>query len=214
LRPTRFSLPFLLSAIGALLLARSAAGPLLVARGFQGTYFANANWAPPAVSSRIDPRLSFGNNERISLPAQVPFSATWQGVVRVRQAMPQQTFYLRGKHATGELWVDGVQVVRLEPPDDEASWRAPWPAGTHRLTVRLAAAGETVSSFDAGFVTASGSKLPFDEDAVLTRSIPEWRVVIDRIVRPLSVVMTYALFVISAVAIIRVVALIAPPEEQ
>ncbi|MSO55915.1 MAG: hypothetical protein EXQ55_03195 [Acidobacteria bacterium] len=201
----------------ALLLIKPITGSLLlIDRGMEADYFANAQWAPPAERStdypgrtftRIDRRLEFGAPGSPDLPlyffndstrfnfyqpgepdrGKLPFSATWNGYVWSRAAEDRRTFYLRGKGVTAELWVDGAQAVRLEPPAEEALDRARWPAGMRRLTVRVSSQSGGGRRFEAGFVDAKGTKTPFSQSELTTRAFAPRRIIIDRTGRFLGV---------------------------
>lgn len=200
----------------ALLLIKIAGSLLLIERGMEAEYFANAQWAPPAEQStdypgrpftRIDGRLVFGAPGSPDLPLYffndssrfnffqpgepdrntLPFSATWKGHVWSRAAEDRRALYLRGRGVTAELWVDGAQMVRLEPPAEEALERARWPAGMRRLIVRVSSQPGGGRQFEAGFVDGNGTKTPFSQSELVTRAFAPWRIVSDRIVRFLSV---------------------------
>jgi hypothetical protein len=158
-----------------LMLKLLAAAFILVDRGFDADYFANAQWAPPS-SPRIDRRLTF------DVPGDKDFSVAWRGYQRAPQSENRRTFYLRGTGVTAELWVDGVQVVHLGPTAGEAVDRAPWPAGLRRLTVRLSVGQGTRRVFDAGFIDGDGNRTPLDASNVTVRPYVRWRLYADEIV--------------------------------
>ena len=77
-----------------------------------------------------------------------------RGYFWVRSPQDRQNFYLAGKNVIGELWIDGTEAVRLEPPSNEAVASAPWPSGMRRLTIRVS--GGSAQRAEAGVVDASG----------------------------------------------------------
>src|SRR5207253_8398771 len=71
-----------------------------------------------------------------------------RGYFWVRSPQDRQNFYLAGKNVIGELWIDGTEAVRLEPPSNEAVASAPWPSGMRRLTIRVS--GGSAQRVEAG----------------------------------------------------------------
>jgi hypothetical protein len=201
-----------------LLLKSIAAVAIPIDRGFEADYFANPQWIPPFERSsdfrtrsftRIDPELHFGPSAPRVFPLYFvdaryretqPFSVVWRGVVQARRAEDRRAFYLRGSGVEGELWVDGVQTVRLQAVDEEAVDRALWPAGTRRLTVRLRVPPGAERRFEAGFFDASGTKHALGQDDVTARAYPKWRLWVGTAVRYLATPIDAVLLVMLAVS--------------
>jgi hypothetical protein len=192
-----------------LLLTRLAVSYALIRHGLQATYFAAPQWTGATVS-RIEPRLSFRRDSDANPQA---FSAVWQGYIPARSAVDRQAFYLRGNGVTAELWVDGLQAVHLDPTaEEEIQWVA-WPAATHHLIVRMTALPGHSPQFDAGLV-GDGAMVPFDENTVLVKPAPSWRIAGDRGLRPLIPWIDVLLVILLAWGAWRVVDFMVPPEEQ
>jgi hypothetical protein len=193
-----------------LLLLKLAVSFVVLRHGLQASYFAAPQWKEPTVS-RIDARVSLGRQGDPVVPA---LSAVWQGYAPVRSGADRQAFYLRGNGVTAELWVDGFQAVHLEPLAEEEIQRvAGSAAAVHRLVVRMTAPPGHSPQFDAGFVT-DGAMVPFEENDVLVRPAPPWRIALDRAVRPLSPWLDGLLVALLAWIAWHVVDFMVPPEEQ
>ena len=182
---------------------------VVIPHGLQTSYFAAPQWKQPT-GSRIDARVSVG---RAGDPVVPGLSVAWQGYTSARTGVERQAFYLRGKGVTAELWVDGFQVVHLEPAADEEIQRVAWSAAMHRLIVRMSASPGTAAQFDAGFMT-DGAMTPFGDDVVLLKPAPSWRVTLDRAARPLSPWIDVLLAALLAWIAWGVVDFMVPPEEQ
>jgi hypothetical protein len=192
-----------------LLLLKVAVSFVMLPHGLQVTYFAAPEWKEPA-SSKIDARVSVGKEGDPAVPAR---SASWQGYASVRANADRQALYLRGKGVTAELWVDGFQVVHLDPAKEEEIQEVAWSAATHRLIVRMTASPDQSPQFDAGFVT-DGAMVPFDEHSVLVRPAPSWRIAVDRAAWPLVPWLNAVLVALFAWIAWRLVDFMVPPEEQ
>src|SRR5439155_16244372 len=72
--------------------------------------------------------------------------------------------------------------------------------GVHHLFVLMTSASGGGRQLEAGFKQDDGSRTPFSESAVLVRAFPAWRVMIDRIVRLVSVPIDFVLIVILSTA--------------
>ena len=196
--------------VALLVLLRGAAFLVAVPHGLQASYFSAPQWAQP-MAARIDGRVSFGRENDPQVPA---LSVVWQGYMPARSGVDRQAFYLRGSGVTAELWVDGLQVVHLEPAAAEEVQHAPWPAALHRLIVRMTTTPDRPPQFDAGFVTTDGTRVPFDENRVLVKPASSWRVAADGVFWPLIPWLNGFLLVFLAWGAWRAVDFMVPPEEQ
>ena len=212
LKPYAVSFPSLRARVlvAVLLLVLKAFVPYMaVSRGLQAKYFAAPEWQEPALS-RIDARVSLG---REGDPVMAGRSVTWQGYLPARAGVDRQAFYLRGKDVTAELWIDGFQVVHLEPSAREEIQRVAWSAAMHRLIVRMSASPGNPPEFDAGLIT-TGAMTPFSDDVVLLKPAPAWRVAVDRAAHPLGPWIDVLLAALLAWIAWGVVDFMVPPEEQ
>jgi hypothetical protein len=212
-----------------LVLVKLVAGPfLLVDRGMRADYFADARWTPPAEQSidypgrrftRIDRRLAFGGRGDPDLPlyffndssrfnfsgpnepdrTTLPFSARWQGYVRVRIAQPGRTLYASGRDVAAEIWVDGIRSAVLEPSAGEALGQARWPAGWRHIVVRLTSTSGG-RWFEAGMIGADRTRTPFSDAEMVGRPFAPSRMAVDRIVRAVSGAIDAVLIAILAVS--------------
>jgi hypothetical protein len=155
-----------------------------VPHGFTATYFANGSWTPPRERSiewraepftRRDLRLAFTSPDGPELPLHffhdnarfnvatragregLPFSVAWEGYWRVDEPATLP-LYLAGHGLHATLAVDGRLVV--EKPDDaiEAFGEAVLEAGWRHVSVLVAAPAGQARSFEAGTVSADGTR--------------------------------------------------------
>jgi hypothetical protein len=167
--------------------------------GFRARYFANAAGIgghersteyPRSAFTRVDKQLAFTprgpefplaffndssrfNFYRAGEPhrRRLPFSASWSGLWWTAQG--SHHLYLNAPQATGELFVDGVPVLKAAPGDSLASGEMTLAEGWHRLDIRYSSPGAP-RQLAAGFIT-NGQYRPFDANTVVTQQIREWQ---------------------------------------
>lgn len=189
-------------------------GPVLVERGFLARYFANSSWTAPherslefprSPATRIDRRLHFGPAAGSDLPLffhnelrfnfyepdqpareKLPFSVEWTGYLDSRRP-EHSTFYLAGDGLASELTVDGQLVVALRPSQPREVGSTTIQPGWHRLTIRIAGAQGAGRRFEAGRVEPNGRDRPLDASTIFVRRASSYRLALDRLIRPVSV---------------------------
>jgi hypothetical protein len=194
----------------ALVLKLAFGGALLVPRGFDARYYANAHFAEPMERgtesadpsfTRTDDRLRFGRAGGPDLPLQffndlrfnyrepqpdratLPFSVVWQGFWYVADGGLQQ-IYVRSPGGAARIDVDETLHVAIEPNAARTS-SVNLPAGFHPLTISLSAPQGAVREFEAGRLVG-GREEPFDGRVVLRRRVRPSALTIDAVVRATS----------------------------
>jgi hypothetical protein len=197
----------------AALLAKIAIGAtLLLPRGFDARYHANAEFAGPVERgtepaeqgfTRVDPQLSFGSAGTRDLPvhffndssrfsyylpgeparATLPASVIWEGWLQVERPGVRRVYLRAAGSATLSIG-DGLEAV-LQPPATEWVGYPDLRQGFQRIRITLAIPQGTARAFEAGW-TFDGRELPFDSAAVFRRPATTLRLVGDRIARVVS----------------------------
>jgi hypothetical protein len=164
-------------AIVALLL-KIALGALLIPRGFDARYYANADFAggvesgvesPSDGVTRIDHRLRFGFDRAPDVPLHffnelrfnyykdtdpdrktLPFSVSWQGWWRVGASGPQQ-LYAHTPDGPVTITIGDRAAIRIDPTD---SWHdtVDLPSGFQRVTIAWSVPHGAARRFDIGRV--------------------------------------------------------------
>lgn len=195
--------------IAFLLLTKAVCALILVPRGLHASYFTNGSWqgSPQRElrgawpdETRIDDTLAFSDGATFPLHFlnvnrpdgsavfSQPFSIAWQGVWDVKQDVVDQELYLKGENLTAEALVDGFPVVSLSPSEPAATGRVRLRSGLRGLTVKVSSASGIPKSFEAGFVDPSSQdEQPFGRHSVLQARVPRGRLQVDRLLRPLTV---------------------------
>lgn len=101
--------------------------------GLLGRYFANGDWTPPEVMSRIDAR--FDRYIHV-VPLPRPYTVEWTGKV----AAPVDGLYRFGLESIDEsmLWIDGTLVVVAQQPNTYTEGEIALSAGLHDIRIRFA----------------------------------------------------------------------------
>ena len=101
--------------------------------GLLGRYFANGDWTPPEVMSRIDAR--FDRYIHVT-PLPRPYTVEWTG----KLAAPVDGLYHFGLESIDEslLWIDDVPVVRADTPNTYQSGQIELTRGLHDIRIRYA----------------------------------------------------------------------------
>jgi len=101
--------------------------------GLLGRYFANGDWTPPEVMSRIDAR--FDRYIHV-VPLPRPYTVEWTGKV----AAPIDGLYRFGLESIDEsmLWIDGTLVVAAQQPNTYTEGEIALSAGLHDIRIRFA----------------------------------------------------------------------------
>jgi hypothetical protein len=207
----RGSIPLVRIVAIALALKLLAGSALLLPRGFDARYYANAAFAGPIEGgtepadqgmSRTDDRLRFGRERAPDLPLEffndlrfnyylpthptrtaLPFSVFWQGLWRAPTGGPQQ-LYVHSPGGAVEVVVGTSFRARVEP---SVTWTAivNLEAGFHPVTIALAVPQGGVRQFEAGRVV-SGHEEPFDGTIVYRRRAGTLALAADAVVRRVS----------------------------
>lgn len=101
--------------------------------GLLGRYFANGDWTPPEVLSRIDAR--FDRYIHV-VPLPRPYTVEWTGKV----AAPVEGLYRFGLESIDEsmLWIDETLVVEAQQPNTYAEGEIALSQGLHDIRIRFA----------------------------------------------------------------------------
>ncbi|MCS6825031.1 MAG: PA14 domain-containing protein [Caldilinea sp.] len=101
--------------------------------GLLGRYFANGDWRPPEVMSRIDAR--FDRYIHV-VPLPRPYTVEWTGKV----AAPVEGLYRFGLESIDEsmLWIDETLVVEAQRPNTYAEGEITLSQGLHDIRIRFA----------------------------------------------------------------------------
>lgn len=101
--------------------------------GLLGRYFANGDWTPPEVLSRIDAR--FDRYIHV-VPLPRPYTVEWTGKV----AAPVEGLYRFGLESIDEsmLWIDGALVIEAQRPNTYAEGEIALSQGLHDIRIRFA----------------------------------------------------------------------------
>lgn len=197
----------------AALVAKIALGlTLLLPRGFDARYHANAEFAGPVERgtepaeygfTRVDPQLSFGSAGNPDLPvhffndnsrfnfylpqdpsrATLPASVIWEGWLHVERPGVRRIYLRTAGSATLSIG-DGEAAV-LQPPATEWVGYPEFQQGFQRIRITLAIPQGTARTFEAGW-TLDGLERPFDGAVVFRTPATTARLVSDRIARALS----------------------------
>jgi len=102
-------------------------------RGLLGRYFANADWRPPEVMSRIDAR--FHRYIHVT-PLPRPYTVEWTG----KLVAPVDGLYHFGLESIDEsqLWIAGVPVVQANTPNSYQEGQIELVRGLHDIRIHFA----------------------------------------------------------------------------
>lgn len=101
--------------------------------GLLGRYFANGDWTPPEVMSRIDTRF---NRYVHVVPLPRPYTVEWTGKV----VAPVDGRYRFGLESIDEsmLWINDTPVVEAQQPNTYVEGEIALSAGLHDIRIRFA----------------------------------------------------------------------------
>ena len=101
--------------------------------GLLGRYFANGDWTPPEVMSRIDAR--FDRYVHVT-PLPRPYTVEWTG----KLAAPVDGLYRFGLESIDEslLWIDDLPVVQADTPNTYQEGQIELARGLHDIRIRFA----------------------------------------------------------------------------
>jgi hypothetical protein len=203
--------PFVFAAATALLLKIALGTTLLVPRGFDARYYANATFSGPIEAStespapgitRVDHQLRFGAGGAPDLPlaflnelrfnyykdsdpdrAKLPFAVRWQGIWRVTRSGIERVYV----HAPGgavAITIGDSFSTRIEASD---TWTGDvnLPAGLHRISIEWAVPQGGARRFEAGRIV-DNRELPFGDSVIVRRRAGNAALAADAIVRGLS----------------------------
>lgn len=209
----RRSLPFPLLAVAALVAKIALGATLLVPRGFDAKYYANAAFAAPIErgtepadrsSTRTDRQLSFlggadgdlpvyflNDNTRFNFylpnePARegLPVSAVWEGWLRVDRAGVRR-LYVRNPGGRVEMTIGDDVSVTIPPSSIGWTGYPTLRVGLHRIRISLSIPQGGARTFAAGW-TVEGRERPFDAAVVFRQPVTPIGLAADTVLRVIS----------------------------
>jgi hypothetical protein len=202
---------FVSAALAALLLKIALGTTLLIPRGFDARYYANATFSGPIESStespaagvtRIDHRLAFGVGSAPDLPlafvnelrfnyyrdtdpdrATLPFAVRWQGMWRVTRGGTER-LYAHTPGGAVAMTIGDSFSTRIDASD---TWTGEinLPAGLHRVSIEWSVPQGGARRFEAGRIV-DGREVPFGDSAIVRRRAGATAWAADAMVRAVS----------------------------
>lgn len=215
----------------ALLLKIVLGTTVLVPRGFEARYYANATFSEPVESgaespaagiTRIDHRLRFGGDRAPDVPLAflnelrfnyyketdpdrkaLPFSVAWQGMWHVAATGPQR-LYIHAPGGSLFVTVGETYSTRIDASD---TWTGDvnLTAGLHRVTIGWSVPQGGGRRFEAGTLV-DGREEPFGDSAIVRRRAGSLALAVDAVVRTASRTLDAILFVWLMLQVARTVA--------
>lgn len=228
----RKSLPLGWLALCAII-AKLALGSLLVPRGFEARYFANAEFSgqpergtEPADHgySRTDRRLSFGDSPAADLPVhffndiqrfnfylptdpardQLPVSVKWDGWIEAPRDVVKR-LYVRSPGGASVVSIGGAAPISIPASASEWTGYLSIPAGRQPIQITLAIPKGGARAFEAGFLV-NGDPRPLDEAVIVRRPVSAWRMALDPWVRGVSAAFDAVVLLLLALGVLRTLA--------